>query len=114
MAEQFIDSVVNALKKLAPPPPKKVKFSDPLRKILPLAEENVKAATDKGGANLVSKDGHSALVEFDIKGDASTAGDRVAPASRRPARGCVPDHDHRAGSTGPGTHSCPGWRSCPG
>ena len=42
----FVDSVVNALKKLAPPPPKKVKFSEPLRKILPLGEENVKAATD--------------------------------------------------------------------
>jgi hypothetical protein len=42
----FVDSVVNALKKLAPPPPKKVKFSEPLRKILPLAEEHVKAATD--------------------------------------------------------------------
>jgi len=42
----FIDSVVNVLKKIAPPPPKKVKFSDPLRKILPLAEDHVKAATD--------------------------------------------------------------------
>src|SRR5436190_22586880 len=42
----FIDSVINALKKLAPPPPKKVKFSEPLRKIIPLAEENVKAAAD--------------------------------------------------------------------
>ena len=42
----FVDSVVNALKKIAPPPPKKVKFSEPLRKILPMAEENVKAATD--------------------------------------------------------------------
>ena len=42
----FVDSVVNALKKLAPPPPKKVKFSEPLRKILPLAEESVKAGTD--------------------------------------------------------------------
>ena len=42
----FVDSVVNALKKLAPPPPKKVKFSEPLRKILPLAEENLKPATD--------------------------------------------------------------------
>lgn len=42
----FVDSVVNTLKKIAPPPPKKVKFSDPLRKILPLAEENVKAAID--------------------------------------------------------------------
>jgi len=42
----FIDSVINALKKLAPPPPKKVKFSEPLRKILPMAEESVKPATD--------------------------------------------------------------------
>jgi hypothetical protein len=42
----FIDAVINALKKLAPPPPKKVKFSEPLRKILPLAEDSVKAATD--------------------------------------------------------------------
>ncbi len=42
----FVDAVVSALKKLAPPPPKKVKFSDPLRKILPLAEENVKVAAD--------------------------------------------------------------------
>ncbi len=42
----FVDSVVNTLKKLAPPPPKKVKFSEPLRKILPLGEENVKPATD--------------------------------------------------------------------
>ena len=43
---------------------------------------NIKAATDKGGADLVSKDGHSALVEFDIKGAASTAGDRVAPVQK--------------------------------
>lgn len=42
----FVDSVVNALKKLAPPPPKKVKFSEPLRKIIPLAEENVKPGAD--------------------------------------------------------------------
>ena len=42
----FVDSVVNVLKKLAPPPPKKVKFPEPLRKILPLAEENVKPAAD--------------------------------------------------------------------
>src|SRR6185295_9976976 len=42
----FIDSVVNTLRKLAPPPPKKVKFSEPLRKILPLTQESVKAATD--------------------------------------------------------------------
>jgi RND superfamily putative drug exporter len=40
---------------------------------------NVKAATDPGQGNLVSKDGHSALVQFDIKGKADTAGSRVAP-----------------------------------
>jgi hypothetical protein len=42
----FVDSVINTLKKIAPPPPKKVKFSEPLRKILPLAEENVKPGAD--------------------------------------------------------------------
>ena len=42
----FVDAVINALKKLAPPPPKKIKFSDPLRKIMPLAEETLKTATD--------------------------------------------------------------------
>ncbi len=42
----FVDAVVSALKKLAPPPPKKVKFSDPLRRILPLAEAGVQPAFD--------------------------------------------------------------------
>ena len=42
----FIQSVETALKKLAPPPPKKIKFDAPLRKILPLAEEKVKPALD--------------------------------------------------------------------
>jgi len=42
----FADAVVSALKKLAPPPPRKVKFSDPLRRILPLAEDSVKPAFD--------------------------------------------------------------------
>ena len=42
----FVDAVVNCLKKLAPPPPKKVKFSEPLRKVLPLSEECVKPAAD--------------------------------------------------------------------
>ncbi|HLF92138.1 MAG TPA: hypothetical protein VJB14_01645 [Planctomycetota bacterium] len=41
-----VDAVVSALKKIAPPPPKKIKFSDPLRKILPLAETSVKPAAD--------------------------------------------------------------------
>jgi hypothetical protein len=42
----LVEAVVSALKKIAPPPPKKVKFSDPLRKILPLAETGVKPAVD--------------------------------------------------------------------
>lgn len=42
----FVEAVQSALKKIAPPPPKKVKFSDPLRKILPLAEESVRPALD--------------------------------------------------------------------
>jgi hypothetical protein len=42
----LVDAVVSALKKIAPPPPKKVKFSDPLRKILPLSEAGVKPAAD--------------------------------------------------------------------
>jgi hypothetical protein len=40
------DAIVSALKKIALPPPKKVKFSDPLRKILPLSEASVKPAVD--------------------------------------------------------------------
>ncbi len=40
---------------------------------------NVRAANDADGTGLVSKDGHSALVTFDIKGDKQTAGDRIAP-----------------------------------
>jgi uncharacterized membrane protein YdfJ with MMPL/SSD domain len=39
---------------------------------------NVSSPLDGGGA--VSKDGHSALVQYDIAGDPETAGDRVAPA----------------------------------
>ena len=42
----FVESVVTALKKLAPPPPKKVKFSEPLRKIFPMSQDNVKPAAD--------------------------------------------------------------------
>jgi uncharacterized membrane protein YdfJ with MMPL/SSD domain len=40
---------------------------------------NVHAATDRGHADLISKDGRSALVQFDIKGRSDSAGDRVAP-----------------------------------
>jgi len=42
----FIDAARSALKKVAPPPPKKVKFSDPIRKVLPLAEASVRSAFD--------------------------------------------------------------------
>ena len=38
---------------------------------------NVVTPYDKGGS--VSKDGHSALVQFDIKGDAEKAEDKIAP-----------------------------------
>ena len=40
---------------------------------------DVKAATDPGQSGLVSSDGHSALVEFAVRGDSETAGDRVGP-----------------------------------
>jgi uncharacterized membrane protein YdfJ with MMPL/SSD domain len=40
---------------------------------------SVHAATDRGQGDLVSKDGHSALVQFEIRGPSDTAGDRVAP-----------------------------------
>lgn len=42
----FVRNVETLLQKIAPPPPKKVKFSDPLRKILPLAETSVRPALD--------------------------------------------------------------------
>jgi len=42
----LVQWLASNLKKLAPPPPKKVKFSDPLRKILPLAETGVRPAHD--------------------------------------------------------------------
>ncbi len=38
---------------------------------------NVQSPLEKGGT--VSKDGHTALVQFDIKGDPDTATDRIAP-----------------------------------
>jgi uncharacterized membrane protein YdfJ with MMPL/SSD domain len=41
--------------------------------------KDVKAATDQGQTGLVSSDGHSALVEFGVRGASETAGDRVAP-----------------------------------
>jgi uncharacterized membrane protein YdfJ with MMPL/SSD domain len=54
---------------------------------------NIRAATDAHGSDLVSKDGHSALVQFDIKGDSTTAADRIAPveAAIRAAQRAHPD-----------------------
>ena len=34
----FVQSVETALRKIAPPPPKKIKFDAPLRRIMPMAE----------------------------------------------------------------------------
>lgn len=42
----IVDAFQQSLKKIAPPPPKKVKLDAPLRKILPLAEANVRPALD--------------------------------------------------------------------
>lgn len=42
----IVGGIASALKKIAPPPPKKVKFSDPIRKILPLSEASVRPALD--------------------------------------------------------------------
>lgn len=42
----FVAAVESALRKIAPPPPRKIKFSDPLRKILPLSEDAVRPAFD--------------------------------------------------------------------
>jgi len=42
----LVQWLASTLKKIAPPPPKKVKFSDPLRRILPLAETGVRPALD--------------------------------------------------------------------
>ncbi len=41
-----ITAIAPHLKKLAPPPPKKVKFDAPLRKILPLSEQGVRPGLD--------------------------------------------------------------------
>jgi hypothetical protein len=42
----FVAAVESALRRIAPPPPRKVKFSEPLRKILPLSEAAVRPAFD--------------------------------------------------------------------
>jgi len=42
----IVGTYLQSLKKLAPPPPKKVKLSDPIRRILPLAETSLRPALD--------------------------------------------------------------------
>jgi hypothetical protein len=42
----FVAAAESALRKIAPPPPRKIKFSEPLRKILPLSEDAVRPAFD--------------------------------------------------------------------
>jgi uncharacterized membrane protein YdfJ with MMPL/SSD domain len=43
---------------------------------------DVRSPLDRGGAMLVSRDGHSALVQFDVRGDMMQTMDRVAPVLR--------------------------------
>jgi uncharacterized membrane protein YdfJ with MMPL/SSD domain len=43
------------------------------------AVQNVRSPLDPRHAGQIAKDGHSALVEFDISGDKATAGDRIDP-----------------------------------
>src|SRR4051812_12344406 len=43
------------------------------------AVQNVRTPLDAHHAGQISKDGHSALVQFEIRGDKSTAGDRIGP-----------------------------------
>ena len=45
---------------------------------LPLVE-HLQAPGYRSSAGLVSKDRHSAMIQFDVKGDAATASDRIAP-----------------------------------
>jgi RND superfamily putative drug exporter len=41
--------------------------------------QNVQSPLDSGNADLVSQDGHSALVQFDIRGEKEDAADKVGP-----------------------------------
>ena len=43
------------------------------------AVQNVRSPLEAGNAGEVSMDGHSVLVQFEIRGDKSTAGDRIGP-----------------------------------
>ncbi len=43
------------------------------------AVQNVRSPLDPGNAGQIAKDGHAALVEFDIRGDKDKAGDKIGP-----------------------------------
>ncbi len=43
------------------------------------AVRNVRSPLDPGHAGRIAKDGHAALVEFDIRGDQDKAGDKIGP-----------------------------------
>ncbi|MGH8315938.1 MAG: MMPL family transporter, partial [Steroidobacterales bacterium] len=43
------------------------------------AVQNVRSPLDAANAGQISKNGHSVLVQFEIRGDKSTAGDKIAP-----------------------------------
>jgi RND superfamily putative drug exporter len=43
------------------------------------AVQNVRSPLDRGHAGQVAKDGRAALVQFEIRGDRDTAGDRIGP-----------------------------------
>ena len=48
--------------------------------------QNVRSPLAPGNADQISKDGHSALVEFDIRGDKDKAVDKIAPGPRQRRR----------------------------
>ena len=54
--------------------------NDVLRRVSHVAAvQNVRSPLDARHAGQISKDGHSVLVQFEIRGDKSTAGDRIGP-----------------------------------
>ena len=54
--------------------------NDVLRRVSHVAAvQNMRSPLDARHAGQISKDGHSVLVQFEIRGDKSTAGDRIGP-----------------------------------
>src|SRR5205085_8719109 len=43
------------------------------------AVQNVQSPLDPGNAGQIAKDGHAALVQFEIRGDKKDAGEKLAP-----------------------------------